>query len=433
MNKKALSASLGVIILLASVTGCGTNSNSGKVTTVNFWYGQGGIGGETYQKLVQEFNATHKNIHVNATFVASSGSIVPQKLITAIAGGKAPDCTELDSFLVPQFAQKGAILDLSQYVKQQGLKQSDFIPAIWQANSFQGDLYAYPHDTDVRFLYWNKDLFKAAGLNPNQPPKTIAQLDADAAKLTIHNAKGQITQAGFIPWGDQGSFVTWAWAFGASFNQQSDGEINFSSPQSIQSLKWQQSYAKKYGTAKLNAFTSQLQNTGLSPFDAGKEAMTLDGVWNIATLQQDAPHLHYGIEAVPTVDGKGTTWSGGISEVIPKGAKHPQAAAEFLNWLIAPKQMLVWDKATGHDPTRLSMLTNLGTPGHVVVSPAGDKLAAQLLPNTHTRPNSPLNGEIWDGMSSLVSKVTSDPSQNASTDLKAFSNKINQEIKQGWY
>ncbi|GMA60994.1 ABC transporter substrate-binding protein [Alicyclobacillus fastidiosus] len=433
MKKKVFSVSLGILTLCSLVTGCGTNSGNNHVTTINFWYGQGGIGGTTYEQLIKEFNETHKNIHVIGTFVASSGSIVPQKLITAIAGSKAPDCTELDSFLVPQFAQKGALIDLTPYIQAQGLKKSDFIPAIWQANTFDGHLYAYPHDTDVRFLYWNKDLFKKAGLNPNQPPKTIAQLDQDAAKLTVHNSAGQITQAGFIPWGDQGSFDTWAWAFGATFNQNSEGEINLADSASIKSLQWQQKYAKEYGIAKLNAFTATLQNTGLSAFDAGKEAMTVDGVWNIATLQQQAPKLQYGVEAVPTVDGQGSTWSGGISEVIPKGAKHPEAAAEFLNWLVAPKQMLIWDKATTHLPTRMSMLKNLGTPGHVVVSPAGDKLSAELLPTTYTRPNSPLNAEIWDGTTSLVSTVTNDTSQNPATALKAFSNKINQEIKNGWY
>ncbi|MFD1674462.1 ABC transporter substrate-binding protein [Alicyclobacillus fodiniaquatilis] len=426
MNKKAISVPLCTVGLLSLISGCGseqTSSSANHVIQLTAWYVEGSATGDETLKLVKEFNETHKNIHVNATYVASNGQNA-QKLIAAIAGGNPPDVAEVDSLTIPEYASKGALVDLAPYAKADGVKKSQYIPAVWDSNSYNGDLYAMPWYTDVRFLFWNKTLFQKAGLNPNDPPKTIAQLDKDAAKLTKVNQQGNITQAGFVPWESQGaSYYTWAWAFGANFVNKS-GKLNLACPKGVQSFVWQQQFAKKYGISRLNAFVSSVPQS-IDPFNAGKLAMEINGEFAIATLRQQAPNLKYGVEPIPTVDGKGTTWSGGISWAVPTGSKHPKAAFEFMKWLNQPKQEMEFNKVSTEYPPLISMVKNLGKPGDIIVNQTVDKLAAKLLPETHTRPVTPFGGELWDDLLQAQSNVTNDQSANPKSVLEAIDNKFN--------
>lgn len=399
-----------------------------QATQITFWFDESGHNQVVMDNLVKKFNATHSDVQVKPVWVAETGSsITPQKLLTAIAGGKSPDATDINSFDVAQFASKGALLDLTPYESANQVSKSQFVPALWTANSYQGKSYALPYDTDVRFLFWNKDMFKKAGLNPNNPPKTIAQIDQDAAKLTIVKG-GKIVQAGFVPWGDQGWMPTWTWSFGGNFAGPK-GTITSATSQAIKALTWQQSYAKKYGISKLNAFTSAVP-TGSTAFIAGKEAMTLSGCWDIATIAQQAPHLNYGIETVPTVDGTGTNWSAGFSMAIPRGSSHPKEAFEFISWLDNNTNMMTWAVQTGHYPPRLALLQQIGKPGHIVVSAVADKIAAEALPKTHSLPASPFAPQWWDDLAQAVSHVTNDTTASPAEALKSIDTQINQQVQQ---
>jgi hypothetical protein len=131
--------------------------------------------------------------------VNSVGGVNDQKIIAAINAGNPPDTVlsfTLDS--VGQFCASGAWQDLNPYIEQSGFDVSQFPPSVEAYTSFAGSRCAFPFLTDAQGLYYNTDMFKAAGISG--APKTLSELETDAKKLTIFNSDGSIKRAGFVPW-----------------------------------------------------------------------------------------------------------------------------------------------------------------------------------------------------------------------------------------
>ncbi len=123
--------------------------------------------------------------------------------------------------------------------------------------------------------------------------------------------------------------------------------------------------------------------------------MRIDGNWLLSTLRKfaDPKVCEWGIAPIPYPDGgeKGSTWAGGWSLVIPKGAKHPKEAAEFIQWM-ATKGAIKYAKDTAH----FSAIKE-GTL-RVVEEDPDQNLFYELLngPNTHSRPVIPIGALVWD-------------------------------------
>src|ERR1035437_6878053 len=128
-----------------------------------------------------------------------------QTLVTAIAGGKAPDVAEIDRFLTAEFAAEGAVEPIGSYLPKNAasLVTDKLLPGAWaELHGFNGQLYGVPVVYDnVGFwaLYYNKTMLQAAGITT--PPTTWAQLNADA-KLATKKAGSRITTLGYLPYSD---------------------------------------------------------------------------------------------------------------------------------------------------------------------------------------------------------------------------------------
>jgi len=367
-----------------------------EVVEIVFWHSMSNpVDKKSIEESVAKFNETHPNIKVKVVLVPGTETEVT-KLMTAVAAGTGPDVYYLDRFTVAQRAHQGVLECLEDYLVQLGvdvkeLKSKYFDFAIAEA-TYNGKLYALPWDTDVRVLYYNKKLFKKAGLDPDKPPVTIDELDEYAEKLTIIK-NGRIEQLGFVPWFQQGWHYTWGWAFGGKFYDEKMQKLCFADdPKIIASFKWQKKYADKYGMKNIGAFESAYTGANLNPFLAGKLAMVVDGNWFLAQIRTFAPKdFEFGIAPIPyPVYGEaGSTWAGGWSLVIPKGAKHPKEAAEFILYM-ATEGQVKYAIDTYHLPTYKEAI-----PGLVKADPM-QKYFAELLPKAHCRPVIPVGALLWD-------------------------------------
>jgi ABC-type glycerol-3-phosphate transport system substrate-binding protein len=196
-------------------------------------------------------------------------------------------------------------------------------------------LFATPGSTA---LHWNKSLFRDAGLDPERPPQTIEELHAYSRRLTKRDPKtGAITQVGFLPQ-DPG---WWPWSFPSYFGGSlvgPDGGISYTKdPHNIASMDWVRSYTELYGVDGLKTFSSGFGQFGSPqyPFFAGKVAMVFQGVWLNNYMRQYAPNLDYGAAPWPVVRPGEAPFSvnEGDMLIIPRGAKHPREAWEFLKFV----------------------------------------------------------------------------------------------------
>ena len=216
--------------------------------TIECWYPWGSDDATALREIVNEFERTHPTIRVKLSFAANNLTS-SQKLFLAIAGGTAPDVTFVDGQQLAEWAARGALADLTEHVRRAKLSGDDFWLPRWRESLFAGRVYAMPWGADPNFgLAWNKKAFRDAGLDPNRPPRTIAELDEYNRKLTKIDAQGRIVCMGVIPWawyGYDNSMFSWGYAFGGDFYQPPPegspdlvGRVTANHPKIVGALEW---------------------------------------------------------------------------------------------------------------------------------------------------------------------------------------------------
>ncbi len=309
---------------------------------VTYWEKWTGPEGRSIRAVIDAFNRSQDRITVECLTV----SPIDRKTLVSTAGGDPPDISGLWAYNIASFADAGALTPLDDFMRRDGATpdqwQARYYPVYRQMTRHNNHVYAAICTPAMITLHWNKTLFREAGLDPERPPRTVQELDEYARKLTKRDPKtGELTQMGFLPqepgW--------WPWVFCRWFGGQLfDGQhVTFSTdPRNVAAMQWVANYSKEYGVDAVTKFASGFAGQFASPqagFFAGKVAMVFQGVWYNAYIREYKPGLDYGVadawpSAVPGVDDFAMAESDIL--VIPRGAKHPEAAWEFIKYLSTP-------------------------------------------------------------------------------------------------
>src|SRR5690348_3767230 len=178
---------------IAAVGATAATAKKSAPTKLTVWVGWSARELSVFKGVAAEYAKAHPNVSVNVV-----GSINDDKIVAAIRAGNAPDvASSFNSYDVGIYCGTGGWVDLSPMLKQSGIQTSAFPAATNYYTQFGGKKCALPLLADDYGLYYNKTLFKAAGIAA--APKTIAELTADAKKLTKFNSDGSIKTLGFDP------------------------------------------------------------------------------------------------------------------------------------------------------------------------------------------------------------------------------------------
>lgn len=403
LKNRILRMFLATVLIISSLllSACLDKGVSGEpetdgVTTITFWHENTGVGEEAINSVVNAFNKKHKDIKVKAIYTAANES-QNEKLLTAVAGGNPPDVSWFDRFKVGSWASENSLTDLTEYAEKDGISKDKYYPFAWEEASFEGKLYAMPVDTDARLLFYNKDAFKDAGLDPEKPPKTIEELENAAEKLTIKKGN-RFERIGFIPWYNQGWLYSWGWSFGGEFYDENSNVVTANDPKIVESLEWITDYAKKYKVEDITGFTDSKGSGGLDPFLTGQLAMHIGGNWSISSYLKFKPDLNYGVTQIPTPTGTDfTSWSGGMAVVIPKGAKNPDEAWEFVKFFGSEEGQEIYNGIY----KSLSVMDSVNEKLGYKEDPIFNEFI-KVLPNSHNRPVIPEGELLWNELSSAV-------------------------------
>ncbi|MEI6083744.1 MAG: ABC transporter substrate-binding protein [Verrucomicrobiota bacterium] len=321
--------------IVVTLLGCGERPD-GKVH-ISYWEKWGGAEAEAMQRVVDQFNRSQNRIVVEYLSIAN----VDRKTLVATAGGDPPDVAGVWLNNLYSFSDADALLPLDDFIRADG-----FTVEQWQARyylvyadmcSYRGKIWGVVSTPSMTALHWNKTLFRAAGLDPDRPPRTLAELDEFAEKLSKRDpATGQIVQLGFLPQ-EPGWF---AWSFPQWFGGRLWDGTNITigtTPENLASYQWVAGYTQKYGLAQVRAFTAGFGNfaSPQNPFMNGQIAMVFQGVWMNNYLRQFAPGFDCGVAAWPTAAPGLENFSVADADVlaIPRGAKHPREAWEFIRYV----------------------------------------------------------------------------------------------------
>ena len=293
---------------------------------------------------IEAYKTVKPNVAID--FVTFKWGEMMPKLLTATAGGTSPNSIIQDRFRMAGWAARGGATAIDDFLTKFSIKKADYIPATWAECVWQGKTYALPFETDGRFIFWNKDIFKAAGLDPEKAPPTEdwAAMTAMAKKLTKTASDGSVDVMGFVPtqtlgavYGNGGDFV-YAWANGAVFLKD-DKTAFMDDPKLVETLTWEADVQNAVGGIdKASAFSSGWPTTaGYSPFGAGKLAMMTNGDWNLATFAKYYPDLKFGMAPwkMKGDASKSTGFAGGFCMAIPAGAKNLPESFDWLQYLLS--------------------------------------------------------------------------------------------------
>ena len=281
----------------------------GKSGSFSYWSCFTGDSATWEQERVDAFNEAYADLGIKCEvqFVPDGAGINNGKLLSAISGGTAPNLLITDNpTSAYQYAAEGSFLPLDQTLKDINLDVSNFFDGCKDVMYYNDTCYLVPQDTNIIMLYYNPDLVKEAGLDPDNPPKTLDDLNKWSDALTVQESDGTYSRFGLIPWLDSGSDAfTVPYIFGANPYDSETGKLNLTDDQMIKYMTWVQDFAQKYDPEKINAFTSGLGGmfSPDHPFMTGKVAMTITGNWFTEALRQYAPDVNYQVCAVPVPDG----------------------------------------------------------------------------------------------------------------------------------
>jgi multiple sugar transport system substrate-binding protein len=292
------------------------------------------------QSLFDQYG-TANNVKVEVT-----APIDEEKILPALTSSSPPDILILSGGdLVKSYAAEGLVVELSDAIKTGGIDTADIFPAPLVQCEQGGKYYCLPWGTDLYTLFWNKDLFEAAGLDPESPPQTMEELAAFADKLTVIGADGKIEQIGFIPDFSWSHNDLYANMFGGYWYNRDGTEVTANSQAMIDALNWQQPFYTKYGADQVLSFTGGFGEY-MSPdqgFYAGKVAMMVEGEWQTGPnfISKYKPELNYGVAAFPppasNPERAKTVVTAGTVVVIPAKARDLEASAKLLAWIESPQ------------------------------------------------------------------------------------------------
>lgn len=321
---------------------------------ITFWHVWSEKDSGPIEAQVAAFNKKQDRITVKVL-----GNQDATKQLTAISGGNPPDVALTFWNNLGPWADAGAVLELDPYFKKDNFDTAAVIPSAMERMKVNGKYYGIPFTMSMgSTLMYNKKAFQDAGLSG--PPETLEQLLDYSKKLTKKDAGGNLTNMGFLPdypWIDN---VFWPLIFGGSWVDEATGKVTPNKKENVDAIAYQRKYYEEFGVDAIGKFRSGLGQRGTpqDPLLTGQLAMMIGWEYNFAEeRKKDGP---LGIAPFPypqdRPDLKGAGLVSPRAVFIPKKAKNPEAAWEFMQYLMSADAQVEFATASKVIPTLAKVL-----------------------------------------------------------------------------
>ena len=327
-------AHVAAVFAVCAIAGAGCGKRGSGKTTVVFWQFSPLA---TVQPVLDRFRTENPTLDVQVEQLTwQSGR---EKIVAAIAAGRPPDLCELGSTFLPGLVADSTLMDLTD-------STADLRSALvgWDGVSYRGHAYAIPWMLGTRALYVQQDLFRRAGLDPEKPPTTWAELRDAARRITerVPDAKGFGMNAGEREILFK-KFMPFAWGNGGDILDSTQTRSVINSPQNLEALRFYLSL-KPYSLLERQEMHEQA-------FAKGRLGIIISGPWLLRTLPKTAPDAHYQAVLMPRpAPGRGKPASFAGAEVLGifRGSKHRAEAMRLARFLVRPENTMPLFLATGN-------------------------------------------------------------------------------------
>jgi sn-glycerol 3-phosphate transport system substrate-binding protein len=387
MKKTTLKA----IVTAALIAAFGTAANA--ATEISWWHAMGGELGKKLDEIVAKYNASQSDYHVTPTYKGS----YPETMTAAIAAFRAkqqPDIVQVfEVGTGTMMAAKGAVYPVYQLMKDTGTEfdPKGFLQAVvGYYTDTHGNMLSMPFNSSTPILYYNKDVFQKAGLDPETPPKTWEDVEAFSKKIMDSGAAKCGFTSGWISWVQLENFSAWHnQPIGTDENGfgSIDPKLTFNGPLQVRHWanlkKWQDSGLFEYGGPGGG-------NDAPPKFYAQECAMYMNSSASRAGVLANAKDFHVGFGMLPYYsDVPGAPQNsiiGGATLWVLQGHSPAEykAVADFFHYLSSPEVQADWHQFSGYLPITQAAYELGQSQGYYAKNPGADVAIKQINLNPPT-------------------------------------------------
>jgi sn-glycerol 3-phosphate transport system substrate-binding protein len=299
--------------------------------------------------LAADFEKEHPGIKIKPVYAGSYQDTIT-KVLTAAKGGDAPHMAVILSTDMYTLIDEGVVVPFDDLVRtpEQKAWMGGFYPGFMKNSQTGGKTWGIPFQRSTVVMYWNKQLFKEAGLDPERPPQNWQELVDHGKKLTKKDAAGnvstwgvQVPSSGFPYWLFQG-FTT---QNGAVLMNEAGTQTYYDKPEVVQALQYWVDLSRKHGV-----HPPGVVEWGTTPKDffERKAAIIWTTTGNLTNIRKNAG-FDFGVAMLPAGKQRGTPTGGGNFYVFKKAtAAEREASLKFIQWVTSPRRAAEWAIATGY-------------------------------------------------------------------------------------
>lgn len=330
-------ALLAPMVVLAA--GCSSHRVPPGVVELTFAHGVSVDTDPVFQRALDDFMAEHPKIRVRRVGIAAD---YYPKLLVMIAGNTAPDVMWMGQGF-GEFAQRGAFLRIDREVTK-GIKLQDYYTSVVDWYRFHGELYGFPYGIDCQMIYYNRDLFRRAGVPfPMDDWRLDGFLDTALRLMRSRVARdipGFYAFRGSI---DRG-------AFGARMLSPDYTQCWLDRPESIAALQFNVDLKNRYHVSPSMAQGTEGALDSNQAFKIGRVAMLMGATWDLPSFHKEIKSFDW--DAVLPPGGKArSTWASSSGIAIYARTPHPREATLLLQQLVAPRFQFDLCRYSGCFPT----------------------------------------------------------------------------------
>lgn len=353
-------------LLAFTLAACGgaASQSSGPIQ-LTFWYGLSGANGTVLQSVINKYNQSQKKYHVVGVFQSSYDDTL-SKFNASVVSNNLPNIVQVYDIGTQRMIDTKKIIPVQTLINQDHLQSlvNDLEPAIRSYYTVGGTLYSMPFNSSTAVMYFDKNAFRQAGLNPDQKTWTYDELLDAAKKLTVKDASGKVTRTG-------AALYDYAWLF--EQEEAIQGSLQATPDNGRTQRATQFTYNNQAGVNWLN-FQKQLLDAGAATYSSssmstqasaellsGKAAFTFDSIASlrtyISTAQKNGGKVDIGTAYMPRpANAQGGSIIGGASLwVTNQGTSvQQQGAWDFIKFAVQPEMQAYWSTNTGYIPVRTS-------------------------------------------------------------------------------
>lgn len=361
--RKLLSMTLALALMLGA-------SLAAAETEISMWADYTGPDGEVMTKQIAKYNDLDNGVKLDFSIVPNDQ--LQEKMPVAVATGTGPTMSILMTYEVAAYLDAGLLIPMEDFFEKTGMKREDFLDGTLDVCTFDGTLYGIPQDLSGILMYWNKDLFEKAGLDPETPPATWDEVFEFAAK--INDPENGVYGVALAATGGSRANTCLLRSYGGDLFDMETGLPTVNSTENIEAFTLLQEKVYKPGLTPYHMTDTQ------AICMAGSVGIFFGGPWLVSGCNESG--LNWGMANMPSgpVTAGGSS-EGGVYVVFKNNTDEEVAAAyDYIRHSYEEEVRVAWATTTGFPPSTVAAAENAAVADNPIIRMSGQSIVGANTP-----------------------------------------------------